>query len=165
MSYIFKKTDGGKASDSDSVRRKHGNDCMVRALAIATDIPYPRVYDELVEMDVFKPGRAGFMDRFVGQLHWEEKDFHGFKFVWHPFPAKKGLPRMNADTFAAQFPKGTFILRMGHHVCTMIDTVLHDSFVHTDMRCVYGAWELIMLHAELQYDGRLCEEILKGDGK
>ena len=148
MAYIFEKSDGGRSLDTK--RRKHNNDCMVRALATATGIGYGQVYDELVEDGVFTPGNGGFMDRFVGHLVWQQTTYHGFDFVWRSFAAKKGQPRMNPELFADQFPKGNFILRMGRHHCSMIDGVLRDIFVHTDMRCVYGAWEVRKVHEAKQ---------------
>ena len=140
MTYVFVQTDGGRRQDTK--RRNHGKDCMVRALAVATGVPYAQVYDELVAEGVFSPKRGGFMDRLVGQLNFADMDFHGFKFQWISFPAVKGKPRMHADKFAEQFPTGTYLLRMGHHICCMADGVLYDMFSHTDRRCVYGAWQL-----------------------
>lgn len=132
--------DGGRSTDTK--RRPHTADCMIRALVCATGLPYAQVYDEMIEEGVFSPKSGGFLDRLIGQLAFEERDYHGFKFEWIPFQAKKGVPRMNPDKFAEQFPTGNFILRMGHHYCSMINGVLRDCFVHTDMRCVYGAWRI-----------------------
>lgn len=137
----WKQTDGGRSTDTK--RRKHNNDCMVRALSTATELPYEQVYDELVEEGVFAPGRGGFLDRFIGQLKWADKNYHGFEFVWKSFPAKKGQSRMNPHSFADEFPKGRFILRMGRHYAAMIDGVMNDLVFATDMRCVYGAWEVM----------------------
>lgn len=136
--YNFIQSDGGRSIDK--VRRKHNNDCMVRAVATATHIPYGEVYDDLCAEGVFTPGQEGFMNKFVHQLAWEDKTCHGFQLVCQSFATKKGHPRMNPEEFADKFLHGIYILRMRHDYCTMIDGNLYDDVVHTDMRCVYGAW-------------------------
>lgn len=80
QSYNFLLHDGGRSTDKK--RRPHDKDCMIRAISTATGISYAQVYDEMIENGCFNPKRGGFIDRFVGQLNFAEKDYHGFKFNW-----------------------------------------------------------------------------------
>ena len=45
---IWKKNDGGLEDSRFKSKRKRG-DCVVRAIALATDIPYDQVFDGLCD--------------------------------------------------------------------------------------------------------------------
>ena len=66
--------------------------------------------------------------------------FAGRRFRWIAFPAVKGQRRMNPAAFAAQHPRGRYILKTAKHVLACVDGVPHDTAAPDPGRCVYGAW-------------------------
>lgn len=57
------------------------------------------------------------------------------------FPAEPGNPRMNGTRFCAKYSKGSYILRMAHHLTACVDGVIYDTWDCSD-KCVYNAWEV-----------------------
>lgn len=129
LEYAWICTDGGRAS---STRPKQKNDCTVRALAIARNLPYDEAYDVL--KDAGRKSSLGF--DFV---KWIETQPWATKIA---FPAVKGQRRMTPAQFCRDFPKGTFILRVTKHVFTVKDGVIYDAFENRPDRCVYACWSV-----------------------
>lgn len=129
LEYDWICTDGGRASSN---RSKQKNDCTVRALAIARNLPYDEAYDVL--KDAGRKSSRGF--DFV---KWIETQPWATKIA---FPAVKGQRRMTPAQFCRDFPKGTFILRVTKHVFVVKDGVIHDAFENRPDRCVYACWSV-----------------------
>lgn len=129
LEYAWICTDGGRASSN---RSKQKNDCTVRALAIARNLPYDEAYDVL--KDAGRKSSRGF--DFV---KWIETQPWATKIA---FPAVKGQRRMTPAQFCRDFPKGTFILRVTKHVFTVKDGVIYDAFENRPDRCVYACWSV-----------------------
>jgi hypothetical protein len=135
MSYPFKTADGGR---SESRRPKQKNDCTVRALAIAADLPYDEAYDMLMQSG--RKSHRGF--NFKGWLKKVGNVVNGYRFTWEAYLATKGQARMNPVRFAKEKASGRYIVRTAKHVNTVIDGVSHDTFRTYDQRCIYGAWRV-----------------------
>jgi hypothetical protein len=122
--------DGGR---SLSKRPKAANDCSVRAVAIAFNIPYDEAYDQMAA--------AG---RKCGQ-GIKPKDWKAWiktRATWQAFQAVKGSPRMNAVTFCATHPHGRYILSFAGHFAAAVDGQIHDVVGFESNRCVYGAYKI-----------------------
>lgn len=131
----FVCTDAGRLK---SRRPRQGNDCTVRALALAVEVPYDDAYDELA-----RRGRKSHRGVFFPNRAHDDEVF-GVQLRWISLPAVKGQPRMTPEQFCkvgelGEF--GTWILRMAKHVATVRDGVLYDLMPNVG-RCVYGVWEV-----------------------
>lgn len=126
----FRRTDAGR---SESHRPKQQNDCTVRAVALAFDMPYDAAYDLLATA-----GRKSWRGFHFRQ--WAEQQPN---LRWRAFPAVKGETRMNPAKFCIQFPAGRWIARTAKHVFTIVDGVVLDTFSPDPARCIYGAWEVL----------------------
>lgn len=142
----FTYHDGGRA---DAGFRGEAGDCVTRAIAIAADLPYREVYDEL-----FRRGRE----------FWSAKGISGskltraatprdgiFKKIYESYIEQLGfkwkatmgigtgcLMHLQAD----EVPAGVVIVRLSKHLSVVIDGVLYDTHdcSRNGSRCVYGYW-------------------------
>jgi len=128
----FAYDDGGR---SESRRPKSKNDCVVRALAIATS----QTYDESYEFWA-KRGRQPHRGT---DMKIVRRDFEKwFGWPWVPFPAVKGQKRMSHPQFEHEHPTGIWIVREAGHISAVVNGVLHDTFLPWEGRCIYGAWRV-----------------------
>lgn len=126
----FQYNDGGRA---EAGFEGTAGDCAVRAIAIATELPYREVYDALWEIGGKSP-RDGVpkkvIDEYLKALGW------------------KWVPTMGIGTGckvhlkAEELPAGRIIARVSKHVTAVLDGVIHDSHdpSRDGTRCVYGYW-------------------------
>lgn len=125
----YKYNDGGR---SKYFKGKAG-DCAARAMAIALDLDYKAVYDELAEANA--KGRDGVKSARNG-IYKDDLDkvleAHGWK--W--FPAPKFVGR---KAYVGDMPAGTVIARMAKHFVAVKDGVAHDTWDST-YKMIYGYW-------------------------
>ena len=145
-------------------------DCVARAIAIATELPYIQVYKALAEINV--KSRCQGRDAF--KVNWKAK------LVSRPRTVRKGVftrgagfkrymaslgwkwtPTMGIGTGCKvhlrenELPSGRLIVKVSKHYCAVIDGVIYDNHdpqrlaVQCDdidkedvngSRCVYGYW-------------------------
>lgn len=137
----FVYDDGGRAAAGFS---GYAGDCVARAVAIATGIPYREVYDTInalgyrerasakrrgkssARTGVYKPTTR----LYLASLGWQ----------WTPTMAvgQGCTTHLRAD----ELPSGTVIVQISRHIATVIDGVLHDTqdCSRGGERCVYGYW-------------------------
>jgi len=122
---LFVWDDGGRAEAG--YRGKTG-DCAVRAVSIATGVPYKKLYQE------FKKDNPNN----VKGISWYG---HGtpYPFV-HTFLARRGFRWHEGGRLDASLPKGTVIANLGRHVCAVIDGVIHDTFCPPAGSKLIGYW-------------------------
>jgi hypothetical protein len=122
MKYIY--SDGGR-----SVAGYKGNtrDCVVRAIAIATEKPYKEVYDALFEIAKSDKRAKGnqsprngvgrkYYDRYLKSLGW----------TWVPtMTLGSGCKVHLVDD---ELPMGRLIIRLSGHLTTVIDGCIFDIF-------------------------------------
>jgi hypothetical protein len=135
--------DGGRAAAGF---RGEADDCVARAIAIATELPYKQVYAELNELGqaergfynrvgrrvkssarlgVFKPTTRAYMEALLG---W----------VWQPtMGIGTGCTVHLRD---GELPAGRLVVQVSRHLVAVVDGVVHDTFDPTrdGTRCVYG---------------------------
>jgi hypothetical protein len=112
--------DGGRAAAG---YKGKANDCVCRAVAIATERPYQEIYDRLETMIVAKfgskrpPGVEDAMHQeLMGTLGW----------TWVPNVSnKKGhQTRLRKD----ELPSGRLVVRIHKHAVAVVDGVIHDTY-------------------------------------
>lgn len=142
MSGIFVEDDGGRA---EAGYKGSAGDCTVRAIAIATEQPYSKVYDELFELNRennpkskrtrrIKPSpRDGgtttkTIRAYMAALGWK----------WTPTMGVGTGCRVHLK--ADELPQGRLLVRVSRHMTTMIDGVIHDTYNpdRGGTRAVYG---------------------------
>jgi imidazolonepropionase-like amidohydrolase len=132
----FVEDDGGRA---DAGYRGRAGDCVVRAVAIATGLPYQEVYDDLAAIHYTRTGTRSAREgtypddtrAYLASLGWE----------W--------TPTMGIGTGCTvhlredELPAGRIIARLSRHTTAVIDGTIHDTYdpSRDGTRCVYGYWK------------------------
>lgn len=135
----FIRNDGGRA---EAGYRGHTGDCGVRAIAIALELPYQQVYDEINEAaqrerrSKKRPRRSSARTgiwpatfrRFMEAKGWQ-------------FKATMGIGTgCRVHLRADELPSGRIICNVSRHYVAVIDGVIHDTHdcSRDGTRCVYG---------------------------
>ena len=121
-------------------------DCVTRAIAIATGLPYQTVYDGINQhAQKERPGskrrrgrrsnaRTGVFkvtkNRYLESLGW----------VWTP--TMKIGSGCKVHLRSHELPKGRLVVSLSKHSSAVIDGVVHDTYDPSrgGTRCVYGYW-------------------------
>ncbi len=137
----YRYDDGGRL---DAGYKGAAGDCAVRAISIATGLPYQSVYDRINELSKNEPkskrrqvrsnARTGVhrvtMDAFMSELGWQ----------WVPtMKVGQGCTvRLRAD----ELPSATIIVRLSKHYSAIVNGVVRDNHDprRRGTRCVYGYW-------------------------
>lgn len=142
----WKYNDGGR---KDAGYKGKAGDCVVRSIAIATEQPYQKVYDDLWELNRVheanrpKRKRRGktsprdgntrtvIIRRYMESLGWEFIATMGF--------GTGCKVHLKAD----ELPKGRLVVRVSKHLCAVIDGIIHDTYdpSRNGTRCVYGYYQ------------------------
>jgi hypothetical protein len=145
----FAYNDGGRAAAGYKGR---AGDCVVRAIAIATQKPYQEVYDAINALAVTEKARRGrrssarsgvgrpTYDRYLRQLRWE----------WVPTMQVGSGCRVHLR--AKELPKGRLMVRLSRHLTAVIDGVIHDIYNpdRRGSRCVYGYFKLAQAQKKVE---------------
>lgn len=141
MKWIF--NDGGR--EVAGYKGETG-DCVTRSIAIATGLPYQKVYDDLNAMGQLeriskcKRGRSHARTgvykvttrRYLTELGWK----------WTPtMSIGSGCTVHLRD---GELPMGRLIVSVSRHSVAVIDGIIHDTHdcSRDGTRCVYGYWRL-----------------------
>ena len=139
-------TDGGRAAAG---YKGTAGDCVCRAIAIATGLPYQRVYTALAvgtgtQRRSKRTGKRGFTagEGINTKRQWFTNYMHQLGFVW--------TPTMGIGTGCTvhlrdgELPNGRLVVSVSKHATAVIDGVIHDAFDPSrgGNRCVYGYWSL-----------------------
>ena len=147
MKYVF--SDGGRTA---SGFRGDTGDCVVRAIAIAADLPYLIVYDELKARNkAYAAARRGAVAKKLARSGPTPRDGN-YKPVYAPYILELGFTwtptmaigqgctvHLRADELPAT---GRLICSVSKHLCAVVDGVLYDTedCSRDGTRCVYGYW-------------------------
>ena len=142
--------DGGRG---DAGFKGSTGDCVVRAIAIATGLPYREVYDELHNRsrDVLATARPGTKKHARLSRGSTSPRAGVRRSAYDPYLKSLGwtwTPTMQIGSGTTvhlrddELPSGTIIVRVSKHMLTMIDGVIHDTFMDDrgGTRAVYGYW-------------------------
>lgn len=142
---IYRYSDGGR---HDAGFRGDTRDCAVRAIAIATGLPYPKVYNELFERQ-----RAFLASRRVRKWKKDPSPRTGvYREVYEPYLFDLGWiwhPTMQIGSGCQvhlvdhELAMGPLVVRLSRHVTAVVDGVCFDTFDPSrgGTRCVYGWYE------------------------
>lgn len=124
----FIYNDGGRA---EAGYRGRTGDCVVRSIAIATEIPYKEVYRDLTRLGKSSPRngvRKEIYTHYLKSLGWKWKSCMGI--------GTGCTTHLRVD----ELPSGKIIVRVTKHLCAVVDGVLNDTWnpSRDGMRCVYG---------------------------
>tara|TARA_R100000501_G_C2588492_1_gene89319 strand:+ start:182 stop:619 length:438 start_codon:yes stop_codon:yes gene_type:complete len=135
--FIF--NDGGRAKAG---YKGKAEDCVVRAIAIATETNYQKVYDDITKLNKNnnKKGkktsaRDGNTNKKTINQYLKSK---GWK--WN---ATMGIGTgCKTHLKKDELPKGKIICRITRHIVAVINGVIHDTYncSRNGTRCVYGYW-------------------------
>jgi len=122
--------DGGR--DRAGYQFHQAGDCVSRAIAIATEMPYELVVDIV---DKASRGRRGDSQSGV------------YDFATHGILALLGWKRTTtkAHLNSDEFPPGRLVLEVNRHLVAMVDGVIHDTYdpsYHGNRR-VYAYWKKV----------------------
>lgn len=145
----FIEHDGGRVAAGF---KGTAGDCVCRAIAIATGLPYRQVYDALAEGNAgqrvtrktLKTGARARTARhgIYTTRKWFKDYMASLGFRW--------VPTMGIGTGCTvhlrpdQLPSGRLVVSLSRHVAAVIDGVLYDTYncSRGGTRCVYGYWVL-----------------------
>jgi hypothetical protein len=133
--------DGGRmAAGYVSVTR----DCVCRAIAIASEMPYDEVYQRLADgagKERKSRGRSARNGIFTSRK-WFKEFMSAIGFTWTPTMTIGSGCRVHLD--ANELPSGRLVVSVSRHYVAMIDGVIHDTHdpSRDNTRCVYGYWKL-----------------------
>ena len=144
--FPFKPNDGGR----DAAGFKGGaGDCVVRSIAIAANLPYMQVYDDLRDANArYASERDNKLSRHLAQRGSSPRNgnhrnvfhdyilSHGFEWV----PTMKVGAGCQVHLRPEELPAGTLIVKVSKHLTAVIDGVIHDTHNPSrgGNRCVYG---------------------------
>lgn len=147
MTAVWTYDDGGRAAAGF---RGSADDCVVRAIAIATRLPYREVYDDLFERTRrFATGRS----RAARSAARNPSPRTGvFREVYEPYLFDLGwiwTPTMSIGSGttvhlrADELPEGRLVVACSRHLTAVVDGVVHDTSDPTrdGTRAVYGYYE------------------------
>lgn len=140
MDWVY--DDGGRSAEG---YKGTAGDCVCRAVAIATGIPYRQVYEDINRLA--KGERTGRRKKGVssarngvykGTIH---KLMEGYGWTWHP--TMKVGSGCTTHLRASELPSGSLVVSVSKHLTAVLDGVCHDTHdpSRDGMRCVYGYWK------------------------
>ena len=144
--FPFQLNDGGR---EDAGFKGSAGDCVVRSIAIAAEIPYMRVYEDLrLANESYAQLRN---DRLAKRLNVKGASprngnhrnvFHdyilGLGFEW--VPTMKVGAGCQVHLRSDELPVGTLIVKVSKHLTAIINGEIHDTHDPSrgGNRCVYG---------------------------
>jgi len=136
MKHIY--NDGGRANAG--YRGKPG-DCVVRAIAIATGLPYQTVYNQINLTAKRERPRCGqIRSNSRTGVHKRTCKRYLESLGWHWVPTMGIGTGCQVHLREDELPAGCLIVSLSRHITAVIDGVIHDTFNpdRGGTRCVYG---------------------------
>lgn len=141
---LFQQNDGGRVAAG---YKGLTGDCVTRAVAIASGLPYQEVYDTLASGNATQK-KTKKASRTTGQKtaahgintnrKWFQDYMQSIGFVWVPtmFVGQGCKVHLRGD----ELPAGRLVVAVSKHYTAMIDGVIHDDYdpSRNGNRCVYG---------------------------
>jgi len=137
MNFIF--DDGGRASAG---YKGHANDCVTRAIAIATGKPYQEIYDSLNQLA--KAEKIGKRKKSKSSSRTGVYKYSYAKYLaslgWKWVPTMQIGSGCQVHLRQGELPSGRLIVSVSRHLVAVIDGVIHDlnNPARGGNRCVYG---------------------------
>ncbi|WP_069945319.1 hypothetical protein [Alteromonas macleodii] len=140
----FLYSDGGRQA---SGFKGEARDCVTRAIAIVTGLPYSEVYEALAmgnasqrpKKSKKKPAKSA-RNGIDTKKPWFKRYMQSLGFEW--VPTMRIGQGCSVHLSPDELPSGKLVLSLSKHYTAMIDGVLHDTHdcSREGQRCVYGYW-------------------------
>lgn len=144
----FVHDDGGRAAAGF---KGDAGDCVTRAIAIATSLPYQEVYDAMAagtasERKTRRSGRSSGRRTAREGIHTGRKWFADYMAAlgWQWVPTMAIGSGCKVHLAKGELPMtGRLIVAVSKHYTAVVDGVVRDTHDCTrdGMRCVYGYWQ------------------------
>ena len=142
----FLYNDGGRVKSGYKGRT---GDCVTRSIAIASGLPYQKVYDDLWNLSKEWRLQSNSKHAKAAKPQNDSPRSGVFKDVYDPYIKSLGFlwfPTMKIGSGCKvhlrkdELPSGKLIVRVSRHITTVIDGVLNDTYdcSRDGQRCVYG---------------------------
>ncbi len=137
----FQYNDGGR---EEAGYKGSVGDCTVRAIAIATGLPYRKVYDDLFKLNKKNNARGERTSpRDGGTAMKTIKEYMAYNaFDWTP---TMGIGTgTTVHLKEGELPDGKLVVRCSKHMVAVIDGVIHDIYNPSrgGTRAVYGYFRI-----------------------
>ena len=144
--FALQKNDGGRAAAGF---KGGAGDCVVRSIAIAANLPYLQVYEDLRQANArYAQERDNKLSRLLNQRGSSPRNGN-HRNVFHDYILAQGfewVPTMKVGAGCQvhlrpdELPKGTLIVKVSKHLTAVLDGVIHDTHdpSRDGTRCVYG---------------------------
>lgn len=144
--FPFVRNDGGREAAGFKGR---AGDCVVRSIAIAAQLPYIQVYEDLRQASAcYALERDNRVSRHLARKGSSPRNGN-HRNVFHEYILQQGfewVPTMKVGAGCRvhlrpdELPAGTLIVKVSKHLTTVIDGVLYDTHnpSRNGTRCVYG---------------------------
>lgn len=109
-------------------------DCVIRSLTKALNKEWLDIFEELIPY-------AREMQAMPNNKVCYEKYLSDKGYKWVGISSKKGKRKPTPQTFYKDHPTGIYILRLSHHLVTVVDGYFYDTWDSGD-KSVYGYWEV-----------------------
>ena len=121
-------------------------DCVVRAVAIASEQPYRAVYRRLAEGNANERSMEGRIEGRTARngIHTSRKWFKDYMrslgFRWVPTMSIGSGCKVHLR--AGELPSGRLVVSVSKHYVAVLDGTIHDTYdpSRDGTRCVYGYW-------------------------
>jgi hypothetical protein len=135
----FVLNDGGRA---EAGYKGMAGDCVTRAIAIATGLPYQQVYDDLKAMAAEEriTKRRQKRSSVRNGVHKETSRRYLESLGWVFTPTMSIGSGCRVHLKASELPSGRLIVKVTRHLTAVINGVIHDTHdpSREGTRCVYG---------------------------
>jgi hypothetical protein len=146
MTILYIHTDGGRAAAGLGPSKR---DCVARAVALATGLPYAEVHATLAAGNAGQrrskhqpTKRAATADAGINTTRKWFKDYMT-SLGWEWVPTMVVGTGCRVHLRADELPAGRLIVSVSRHLTCVIDGVVHDTHDPSrgGSRCVYGYWQ------------------------
>lgn len=107
-------------------------DCVIRALTKALSKDWLSVFDALIPI-------AREFGCMPNSKPCYEKYLLDNGFIYHGISNKKGSKRPTVSSFAKSHKSGVYVLRVAHHIVTVVDGIYYDTW-NSGEKSLYGYW-------------------------
>lgn len=126
---LFKYNDGGRAAAGLTDLR--AGDCVTRAIAISTELPYTQVYEYFAQINKME-GRRNSADSGVSERHYGK------------LLQSQGYVKMHGESLNAEllskYPN--CVVGISHHLLAVVDGVVNDTYdsINSGRRRAHAIW-------------------------
>ena len=121
--------------NSKDVKDEYG-DCTIRALCKALSVTWLEAFDATIP--ILRENQV--VNIFGAPVEVRNKFLQALGFTYTGVSARKGSTRPTVDSFAKEHPKGTYILKVAHHVVACVDGKYYDTW-DSGYKSLYGYYE------------------------